>query len=523
MPDRNLLQIWNQLRGQKPQRRDFLEELRIQGFRGIRDLRVPLSYPVSVLAGPNGTGKSTVLFALACAYESKYPSALFPNFKAKDETLPADAAGVVQLDYAYLHEGERLAMRWSRGKKWNHSFFGKKGATWPRRDVYLRTLANLSNPSEVRSILQMGLHPLAPLDIDASNLAFAHRILPFGYRRLTRLSRAASDSDELRTLLFAERAGDPGATVDGASYSEFHMSAGERAVLRISLSLSKLRNALILIDEVETGLHPFTQQQLLLELQRLALRNELQIVVTTHSPVVLDSVPNEARIFLERSGDNVILRPPYRDVLQRALYGQSKDSMSVLCEDEAAEFLLRGILDHVNPRLDLAPSDIEVGRDTGKDEFPAHLAALAKFKLLRDVVFVLDGDAATVKTRLETDAQRQGQLAQVLLLPGEGAPEGWAWERLQERPDHYAEKLGMTPGMFRQMLENIHATFAGAADTPANIAKGRMQALADQTARQTTDIMRAVGRSEAARDDGTLVDFITQFEQAVQGWRAARD
>lgn len=38
----------------------------------------------------------------------------------------------------------------------------------------------------------------------------------------------------------------------------------------------------------------------MLELQRIALRNDLQVVVTTHSPVVLDSVPPEGRIFLER-------------------------------------------------------------------------------------------------------------------------------------------------------------------------------------------------------------------------------
>ena len=34
------------------------------------------------------------------------------------------------------------------------------------------------------------------------------------------------------------------------------MSSGERTILRISKDISQLENALVLIDEVETGLHP---------------------------------------------------------------------------------------------------------------------------------------------------------------------------------------------------------------------------------------------------------------------------
>ena len=36
---------------------DALTEVRIRKLRGIGDLRLPLEYPVSVLAGPNGCGR----------------------------------------------------------------------------------------------------------------------------------------------------------------------------------------------------------------------------------------------------------------------------------------------------------------------------------------------------------------------------------------------------------------------------------------------------------------------------------
>ena len=60
----------------------------LDGIRGIEDLRVVFDYPVSVIAGGNATGKSTVLFAAACAYKVPgagvkdfVPSTLFPDFR----------------------------------------------------------------------------------------------------------------------------------------------------------------------------------------------------------------------------------------------------------------------------------------------------------------------------------------------------------------------------------------------------------------------------------------------------------
>ena len=53
-----LEEVWGALRAQGPQRANALTEVRIKNLRGIRDLRVPFNYPVCVLAGPNGCGKS---------------------------------------------------------------------------------------------------------------------------------------------------------------------------------------------------------------------------------------------------------------------------------------------------------------------------------------------------------------------------------------------------------------------------------------------------------------------------------
>ena len=58
------------LQGKKPHLPHFLSEIYLDGIRGLDNLRVLFDYPVSVIAGGNATGKSTVLFAqLPCAYK----------------------------------------------------------------------------------------------------------------------------------------------------------------------------------------------------------------------------------------------------------------------------------------------------------------------------------------------------------------------------------------------------------------------------------------------------------------------
>ena len=90
MIERRFRKLWGQLQGKKPHMPHFLSGVRLQGIRGIDDLRVSFDYPVSVVAGGNASGKSTVLFAAACAYRVPgagvrdfTPSTLFPDHRPK--------------------------------------------------------------------------------------------------------------------------------------------------------------------------------------------------------------------------------------------------------------------------------------------------------------------------------------------------------------------------------------------------------------------------------------------------------
>ncbi len=514
MLDQRFRNLWEQLQGKKPHLSHFLTGVYLSGIRGINNLRVGFDYPVSVIAGGNASGKSTVLFAAACAYKvpgagvkDYVPSTLFPYYWPRVGKREDDRREIV-IEFDYLTPQGTISMRWRRGTGWNRSFLGRKGASQPERPLYLRTLSNLSNPSEVRGVLNMSHSRSAPDEtrLTASQIEFAHQMLPFRYSEVVDLSSGR------KNLLFAGQE-------SGVAYSEFHMAAGERAILRLSREIAQLKGALVLIDEVEAGLHPWVQQLLMLQLQQLALRNDLQIIVTSHSPVVLDSVPPNGRIFLDRDGGGkVTVRPAYRDLVQDALYGRSGDALNILCEDDAAEGILYGVFDVLYPRLGVRTDSVRIGRDTGASEFPTHAAAFRKFGQIQNFVFVLDGDQrdSGISDRIRSGAQID---VPILFVPGRSIPEVWVWKALIRNEADAAEGLGIDKDELSARMIRANAVFDSASDPDTEIAKTKLRSLADELHREPSDICRIIARLEATRDDSEIQPLVEGLESTLLDWR----
>ena len=521
MIERRFQDIWGQLQGKKPHLPHFLTEVHLKGIRGIDDLRVVFDYPVSVIAGGNASGKSTVLFAAACAYrvpgagvKDYVPSTLFPDYRPKLGGREDEKREVV-IEFDYATPDGRRSMRWRRAKGWNRSFLGRKGASQPERQLYLRTLSNLSNPSEVRGVLSMTRLSSAPQEtrLTASQLDFAQQMLPFRYAEVLELSSGS------KNLLFAAQEG-------GAAYSELHMAAGERAILRLSQEIAQLEGALVLIDEVEAGLHPWVQQLLMLQLQQLALRNDLQVIVTSHSPVVLDSVPPNGRVFLDRDDSGkVTVRQAHRDVVQDALYGRSKDALNLLCEDDAAEGILRGVFDVLLPRQRIKPESVRIGRDTGADEFPTHATAFRKFGQIQNFVFVLDGDkrGGDIEDRIRGATGATSAIpvdVPVLFLPGRESPEIWVWSRLRHNLQDGAVELRIDPSDLSERMNRLDSVFDSASDQSSEIAKNKLRNFAEPLNLETSDVCRVVARLEGGRRESDIQPLIEGLEVALSNWRA---
>ena len=511
--------IWEGLQGKKPHFDSFLAEIRLQGIRGIKDILVQFEYPVTVIAGGNASGKTTVLLAAACAYKVPgagirdfVPSTFFPDYCPRTGDWK-DYSGEITIDFAYATREGIRPMRYRRSKGWNRSFLGRKGMKQPEKSVYLRTLGNLRNPSEVRSVLNMSRLTTLPEEshLTASEIALAQHILPFRYSSVVELSNASGGGRQ--NLLFAT-------LEEGAAYSELHMAAGERAILRLAKEIAHLHKALVLIDEIEAGLHPRVQELLMLHLQQLALRNELQIIVTSHSPVVLDAVPQRGRVFLDRDeAGQVRVLPPYRDIVQDVLYGRSGDGLNLLCEDDAAEGILQGIFDILVPKLGIRRGAHRIGRDIGADEFPAHATAFRKFGRIRNLVFVLDGDQRDrgIAERIAGNA-RPDQVP-VLFLPGKSCPEEWVWNQIRSNTDDLAGELGIGPDQLSEQMNRLDAMYAAAGDGPSEIAKAKLNGLAELLSRDSPEICRMVARRETGSNASDIQPLVEGLRDAIQRWR----
>ena len=208
--------------------------------------------------------------------------------------------------------------------------------------------------------------------------------------------------------------------------------------------------------------------------------------------------------------------PLYRDIFQKALYGQSRDQLSILCEDAVAEGLIRGVFDVLNVELMLRHEDVIIGRNTGNKEFPGHVRTLAKFNKLSGFILVLDGDSRAMKGELEAVAREHGQVVQLAFLPGDGPPERWLWDVLGKRLEEYAAWLGLTPVDMKNSMHDVERLTEGAVQQH-DIAKAAVGPFADRLERTVPDIARIVGQREAERN--SIPDFLDDLKQLIDRWR----
>ncbi len=383
-----------------PKRLDWIE---IKGVRGWTGQRFELRFPIMAVVGENGVGKSTVLQAAASVYaidlpnqKERYASDFFPD-------TPWDRVRNAEIKYAVREGGRRtehsvrkLTDRW-RGN--------------PQRRKRAVAYIDLSRIQPVPA--RVGYTKLAKSafkEISAES---------FGQPRLARFSAimgrtyesakmALSDADDNRRV--------PVVGHQGASYSGFHQGAGETTVAEL-IQADLPKNALILIDEIESSLHPRAQRRLIRDLAERCREVELQIVLTTHSPYVLDELPPQARAY--------IMAPPGG---REIMYGVSPEfaltkmdevpvhECELYVEDQRAERMLIEILAAHAPsyvqRCKTVPyGAASVGQALGQ--------MIVNNRFPRPSCVFLDGDKATAPG--------------CLLLPGDDAPERVVFEALREK------------------------------------------------------------------------------------------
>ena len=201
---------------------------------------------------------------------------------------------------------------------------------------------------------------------------------------------------------------------DGSTYSGFHQGAGETTVAEL-LEADIPKYSLVLIDEIESSLHPRAQRRLIRDLAERCRELQLQIILTTHSPYVLEELPETARAqILSSFGAKKIIYGVSPAFAMTKMDDVKQSECDVYVEDPRAATLLVEILTKFGPELvercSVTPCGaVSVGQSLGI------MASENRFRIPTCVF--LDGDA--------------GPTAGCGVLPGGDAPERVIFDGLQ--------------------------------------------------------------------------------------------
>lgn len=310
----------------------FLKSIKIDGLRSWQGSSVNFRFPIVAVVGENGTGKSTLLKSAACAYDNKDSSKRFDPFDFFLQTYWDKISGVT-LEYVIAQGSKITDYKITRPTtRW------RKQQNQPFRNVFLldisRTLPMDASVGYAKIARQATGEASSQVLTDDYRIKLSH-VLGRDYKR-ARFARSDVDAGRDIGLL----------TTNGAEVSQYHQGAGEDATLDTFLILQGLPdNSLLIIDEVEASLHPKAQRRLVRFLLWLCRQKRLQVILSTHSPYVLNELPREARVLLMPSPDGVnVVEGVSTELAMSALDDEVHPELDIYVEDLQASVWLREIL-----------------------------------------------------------------------------------------------------------------------------------------------------------------------------------
>lgn len=435
--EQNIADFWDRPPGNFE--RPLLRQIRIEAdpsLRGISGLVVSLSYPLTVIAGRNGVGKSTVLGVAALSARSPDPWRVYWG-NVRPRTQPDARAGYDFGDFfprrrgAPLLDGLRLtwvsmvrgneieiteAFRGGRRALVTDAGRGRRPAK-PVREIDFLPMARVLPAAElgaVRAAFATGLAEQTAT-LNAELIGKLSYIMGKVYQ--------GAGTDYIRGLGLAQ------CTVGDGAYSAFDMGGGESAVIALLSRIQALPvGGLLIIEEIELGLHAEAQVRLVHTLIHYCRQKRLQVICTTHSETIIDAVPRRARVLLRKhGGENEAISNVSTRFAVHEMTGTVQPELVVYTEDRFAALIVEEAIAGVDRARVLI-------RDIGSNATVARqIVSHLRLDPLIPALAVFDGDCTRQQVErwiVEERAERELQ-PNWLILPADGlTPEHWAIREL---------------------------------------------------------------------------------------------
>ena len=335
-----------------------IEKVHIKNIKGIKDLELSFRkdnkiLDVIVLAGVNGSGKTTILKSIKDFFNDKNV-----NYDEPEKSNVNLDIFFEDFEKNNIEEAEKSSNN-SKYALWdffttlkNYDYYRKNSNDYYRNQIakrfnmppkiiyvpaenkfeeiqtYSTTLSreykfiNIINSNVIRDIpsyIATRRNHLATIEEDLTMKEITNKVVNeinsiFDILELDVKLKGFS-KDEKTMPIFENSAGE--------EFNINDLSSGEKQLFLRTLSIKMLepKNSIILIDEPELSLHPKWQQRIIEVYKKIGENN--QIIIATHSPHILGSVSSE-NIFILYRDENGKIEAKTGDELYSS-YGQPVD------------------------------------------------------------------------------------------------------------------------------------------------------------------------------------------------------
>jgi len=318
-------------------------------IRGLTTCTIPIDYPIIAIAGKNGAGKSTALALACCAYHNKKDGIkasnrkqayyTFADFFIRHQNEPAPEEILIEYDFAY--DNWKVTPEFPNKKEINSQVrYKSEGGKW-------NDYASRIN----RNVIFIGIERIVPHSEKSQSKS---------YRRYFKVGEPKGwekDLGDIIGYILNKKYEDvkiarhskyklPLAKINGISLSGFNMGAGENALFEIfSTIYSAPKGSLIVIDEIELGLHIEAQSRFIRKLKETCIERQIQVICTTHSSEIFDYLPEDARVFIEKTNGKTICTLGHSsEYAFSKLSSENSNELCILVEDDVAQKLTTLIL-----------------------------------------------------------------------------------------------------------------------------------------------------------------------------------
>lgn len=441
--------------------------LKLNDFRQFKNMDILLGKRLTVLAGRNSTGKSTILGVLANSGELKKKDGTTYSdgqFRAEFSEIfhgskKYDASGSDRIQIDIVDENDNKIDYRKFRTAWQNDNGRDRFRVIPLKllDGGKKTEAKMQIP-----VLYLGLSRLFPIGEANEDKITTNKIKFIDdeqkkwfieqYAKILSLYDTVTD---VSNYSIGETDKKKGVGIETDKYDYLTNSSGQDnlgQILMSILSFKRLKKqreewtgGLLLIDEIDATLHPAAQKRLIDLLVKEAKINNIQVVVTTHSSDLLkhicnktaynnDSKNNDVELYYFTNGNRRLemkRNPEYstieNDLLVESML-QNSNKVKVYSEDAENRWFISKLVPEYLPYVDIL--NVKIGCDQLLSLYTGDISYFG------NVLIVLDGDVQE-KDLQTIPEQLRKRLNNIITLPGDVRPEEVIYKYILDlEPEH---------------------------------------------------------------------------------------